>query len=558
MTDDQNRLSVHIPNGQSAKAANVTASETSDQDLSADHPALAIGSEKPALRPFAPSASASAAGSSTAAPAQSSVLPVAPFAKSNTPYGMSPVPSPLTVPFAGRVRTVRGQVIEVGYESTHNLPDFNEVLTSPENKRIKLEVYDFSNKNSLLCLSLTPKKWLERNMPIITTGKSLTVPAGITVLSRVINLFGEPQDNNGPIEGAEQISIYSPLQKLEHVVTTNEVLETGIKIIDFFTPFKKGGKIGFIGGAGVGKTVLMTELLRNITYKHQGVSVFAGIGERIREGHELKESLAKSGVIDRVSLIFGQMNENAIVRFRVAAAACALAEYFRDHEKKDVLFFADNVYRFVQAGSEVSSLMGAIPSELGYQPTLASEVANFENRIVSTKNAAITSIQTVYVPSDELTDAGVAAIMPHLDSMVVLSRNLAARGFYPSIDPLLSSSSVLNKYAVGDEHYETATKALEILHNYQRLSRIVAIVGEAELSPYDHVIYERGKRISNYLTQPFFTTTNQTGRPGSVVPRLTTIRNVQAIITGSLDTIPAERFTSIGSLEDANIVPSSS
>lgn len=483
------------------------------------------------------------------------IPPSAPTIQPTTQSGMPPVPVPPAVPFSGRIRSVRGQVIEVEYESTTNLPDFNEVLTSPENKRIKLEVYDFSNKNSLLCLSLTSKKWLERNMPIISTGKALTVPAGITVLSRVMNLFGEPQDNNGPIEAAEQISIYSPSPKFEDVVTTNEILETGIKIIDFFTPFKKGGKIGFIGGAGVGKTVLMTELLRNITYKHQGVSVFAGIGERIREGHELKESLAKSGVIDRVALIFGQMNENAIVRFRVAAAACALAEYFRDHEKKDVLFFADNVYRFVQAGSEVSSLMGSIPSELGYQPTLASEVANFENRIVSTKNGSITSIQTVYVPSDELSDAGVTAIIPHLDSMVVLSRGLAARGFYPPIDPLVSSSSVLNKFAVGDEHYETATNALEVLHNYQRLSRIVAIVGEAELSPYDHLIYERGKRILNFMTQPFFTTTNQTGRQGTVVPRLTTIKNVQSILSGTLDTVPAERFLSTGSLEDANITP---
>lgn len=456
-------------------------------------------------------------------------------------------------PFSGRIRGVRGQIVEIEYETNEHLPDFSEVLTCPQNKRIKLEVYDFSDKNSLFCLSLTPKKWLERDMVVTSTGKPLTIPAGLTVLSRVMNLFGEPQDNNGPIEGAELIPIYTSPPKFEDVVTTNEVLETGIKIIDFFTPFKRGGKIGFIGGAGVGKTVLMTELLRNITYKHQGVSVFAGIGERIREGHELRESLAKSGVIDRVALIFGQMNENAIVRFRVAAAASSLAEFFRDQEHKDVLFFCDNVYRFVQAGSEVSSLLGSIPSELGYQPTLATEVANFENRIISTKSGSITSVQTVYVPADELSDAGVGAILPHLDSMVVLSRSLASRGFYPPIDPLISSSSVLNKFVVGDEHYETATKALEILHNYQRLSRIVTIVGEAELSPFDHMVYERGKRIINYMTQPFFTTANQTGKQGAVVPRETTIKDMQTILSGKVDTVPPEQFLSISSLSDAKI-----
>jgi F-type H+-transporting ATPase subunit beta len=287
------------------------------------------------------------------------------------------------------------------------------------------------------------------------------------------------------------------------------------------------------------------------------VSVFAGIGERIREGHELMKSLEDSGVLSRVMLIFGQMNENAVVRFRIAWAATTIAEYFRDKEKKDVLFFADNVYRFIQAGSEVSALLGSIPSELGYQATLETEVSNFENRLVSTKNGSITSVQNIYVPADELSDAGVAAIISHLDGVVILSRTLASRGLYPPIDPLLSSASTLTKRVVGDEHYDIATKGLEILHEYQRLSRIVAIVGEAELSQYNQVVYHRGKKLINYMTQPFFTTEIQTGKKGAYVPRETTIKDVAQIVNGKLDGIPEEKFLYIGSIADAGLTPGS-
>lgn len=298
---------------------------------------------------------------------------------------------------------------------------------------------------------------------------------------------------------------------------------------------------------------MMTELLQNITYQHEGVAVFSGIGERIREGHELAESLEASGVIDRVALIFGQMNENAVIRYRVAWAGTALAEYFRDQEGKDVLFFVDNAYRFIQAGSEVSALLGAIPSELGYQATLETEVANFENRLVATNKASITSIQTVYVPADELGDIGVSTIMSHLDSVVILSRNIAARGFYPPIDALRSSSRVLNKTLIGDKHYQTVTKAIELLHNHERLSRIVAIVGEAELSPYDQQVFQRAKKLLHYMTQPFFTTENQTGKKGVSVSRQTTVEDVEQIISGKIDQVPAEKLMFIGSLKEAGL-----
>jgi len=455
--------------------------------------------------------------------------------------------------FSGRVRGVRGQIVEIAYDDTEILPKFFEILTSPENEKVRLEVYAYAPQNVLHCLSLTQRSWIRRNMPIVSTGQPIVVPVGSEILGRVMNLFGEPQDNESGFSGAEKIPIYGQTANFGNVVTSEELLETGIKMIDLFTPFIKGGKIGLVGGAGVGKTVIMTELLRNITYKHKGVAIFAGIGERIREGHELIKSLESAKVLDRVALIFGQMNENAIIRFRVAWAASTIAEYFRDQEHKDVLFFADNVYRFIQAGSEVSAVLGAIPSELGYQATLETEISNFENRLVSTANGSITSVQTVYVPSDELSDVGVAAIISHLDGVVILSRSIASRGHYPPIDPLLSSSSTLNKRIVGEVHYNTATYALEMLHAHERLARIVAIVGEAELSPYDQVTYQRARKLLNYLTQPFYTVEAQSGKKGTVVGRQNTIADVGAILSGKLDNVPAETLMYLGSLDEAKI-----
>ena len=456
--------------------------------------------------------------------------------------------------FSGRIIGVWGQIVEVEYDETNHLPNYYEILTSPENADVKLEVYSFTDHHSLFCLSLSKKRYLYRGMPISTTGSPLTVPAGENILGRVINIFGEPQDNKGPLGDVQWLPVYTKNPKVSTVKTTPEIIETGIKILDFFTPFLKGGKIGFIGGAGVGKTVLMTELLRNITYKHKGIGLFAGLGERIREGHELMLSLEAAKVIDRVALIFAQMNENSILRFRVAWSAVTLAEYFRDVKKTDVLFFSDNVYRFIQAGAEVSSIMGIIPSELGYQATLETEISNFENRLISTDSGAITSAQTVYVPADELSDVGVTSILSHLDGVVILSRTIASRGFYPPVDPLLTSASTLSRPIVGDLHYETATKAIELLQNHQRLSRIVAIIGESELSPYDQLVFKRGKKLLNYMPQPFYTTQSQTGRLGVEVPRQKTIGDVKSILSGALDKIPEDKFLYIGSLESAKLI----
>lgn len=463
-------------------------------------------------------------------------------------------PTQTKKPFKGYLTKVRGQIVDIQYEDQQNLPEIYEILTSPANPSVKLEVYAYNDKNMLSTLSLTKRSLLYRNLPITTTGKPLTVPASPVTLGRVIDIFSQPQDNKGDLGTYESIPIYQTGQSSPNVKTETEIISTGIKIIDFFTPFVKGGKIGFVGGAGVGKTILMTELLRNITYEHQGVAIFAGLGERIREAHELMISLDKSKVLSRVALIVGQMNENAIIRFRVASSAATMAEYFRDRQKKDVLFFADNVYRFIQAGAEVSAVLGAIPSELGYQATLETELSNFENRLISTDNGSITSVQTVYVPADEINDVGVAAIIAHLDAVVILSRPIAARGFYPPVDPLLSSASTLRQAVVGDVHYQTATKAIETLNNYQRLSRIVAIIGETELSPYDQLLYQRGKKLINYMTQPFVTTEKQTGKKGITVPRDNTIKDVAVILDGKLDAATADKFLYIGSLKDAGLL----
>ncbi|MCL4338536.1 F0F1 ATP synthase subunit beta [Patescibacteria group bacterium] len=457
-------------------------------------------------------------------------------------------------PFAGRVKSVHGQIVEVEFDDNSNLPKLYDILTSPENSKIRLEVYAFPTDQTLNCLSLTKRHLLYRNMPIESTGNPLTIPVGKNILGRVFNIYGEPQDNKGPINDDIRLPIFAKEKGASKIRTQSEIIESGIKVLDFFVPFIKGGKIGFVGGAGVGKTVLMTELIRNITYQHEGVALFAGIGERIREGHELMKALEESKVISRVALLFGQMNENSIIRFRIAWAAATIAEYFRDVDKKDVLLFADNIYRFIQAGSEVSAILGAIPSELGYQATLETEISNFENRLIGTESGSITSCQNIYVPADELTDIAVVAIISHLDGAVILSRAVASKGYYPSVDILLSSASTLNPTVVGDFHYKTATQAIETLHNYQRLARIVAIIGESELSPLDQLIYRRAKKVVNYMTQPFFTTQAQSGKQGVSVPREQTIHDVDIILSGKLDDVVAEELMNIGGLQESGLL----
>lgn len=448
----------------------------------------------------------------------------------------------------GQVVSSKGQVIEVQIQS-EKLPALFEILTCPNDPDIRLEVFHQVEDISL-CLSLSQSDKSYRSMSLIGSGSELKIPVGQPVLGRAINLFGVPQDGGKPITGALSSSIYSKTPPLNTVKGTFQILETGIKAVDFLTPFVKGGKIGFIGGAGVGKTILMTELIHNITVLHHGVSVFAGVGERIREGQELYQRLVASKVMPNTVMVLGQMNENAAIRFRVALAAATIAEYFRDQEKQDVLFFIDNMFRFVQAGNEVATLLGTTPSEQAYQATMQTEISNLEDRLISTENAAVTSIQTIYVPSDELTDAGVNAIMSFLDTAVILSRSVAQMGIYPPLDVTQSSSSTLSKNLIGEEHFQVLINFQESLDRYNSLSHIVAIVGESELSPIDQLIYERIKKIINYLTQPFFVTETHTGRKGVYVPKDTTISDIKLILTGKLDQVPAEKLMYIGALKD--------
>ncbi|MCL4367555.1 F0F1 ATP synthase subunit beta [Patescibacteria group bacterium] len=450
-------------------------------------------------------------------------------------------------PVNGRIISVNGQIAEVEIESD-SYPQLLEILVSPENDQIRLEVY-YQSEKVVSCLILYGRSLLYRGMKITGTGSELKTPLSKDILGRVINLFGDPQDSGGPISNANWTPIYSKTPALNTIRSKSELLETGIKAIDFLTPFVKGGKIGFIGGAGVGKTILMTELIHNITAAHSGVSIFAGVGERIREGQELYQRLLTSKVMANTVMILGQMNENAAIRFRVALAAAAIAEYFRDLHHQDVLFFIDNMFRFVQAGSEVSTLLGTTPSEQAYQATLQTEISSLEDRLVPTENGTITSIQTVYVPSDELTDAGVNAIMSFLDTAVVLSRSIAQMGIYPPIDLYQSSTSTVSRSLISSDHLAVLTLFQQLLDRYNKLSHIVAIVGESELSADDQTVFNRIKKVINYLTQPFFVTEIHTGRKGVFVPINTTISDIREILSGKLDDVPADKLMYIGDLK---------
>lgn len=456
----------------------------------------------------------------------------------------------------GSIRSINGQIAEVEIE-TETFPNLYEILTSPQDPKVMMEVFS-EGKDSIFCLILSNPDQLQRGMKVVGTGSDLKIPVGKNVLGRVIDLFGIVRDKGNPIPPPPQtdrVSIYSRAPSLNIVKTGYELLETGIKAIDFITPIQRGGKVGFVGGAGVGKTILLTELVHNITSKKQNVySIFAGVGERIREGQELYQRLQSSGVLPKTIIILGQMNENAAIRFRVALAAAAQAEYFRDVIKADVLFFIDNIFRFVQAGNEVATLLGTIPSEQAYQATLQTEISTLEDRLIPTENGTITSFQNIYAPADEITDAGVNAIMSLLDTSIVLSRSIAQKGIYPPIDLLQSSSATLTKAFLGEEHFNALTQFQQLLANYERLSHIVAIVGEEELSPENRVLYNRTKKIINYLTQPFFMTETQSGRKGAYVPKDTTVKDIIMILSGNLDNIPTDKFMYIGSLKDAGII----
>lgn len=453
----------------------------------------------------------------------------------------------------GYIRSVKGQIAEVEMES-ENYPALAEILTNPNERGVILEVYSQS-KNTLFCLILTSPEKLYRGMKVVGTGSDLKVPVGKAVLGRAIDLFGEPQDGAGPIKTDAFSPIYSKAPSLNIVRKDYQILETGIKVFDFLTPLMRGGKVGFIGGAGVGKTILLTELLHNVTMKYKNItSVFAGVGERIREGQELYQRLTESGVLSQTVIVLGQMNENAAVRFRVAMAAIAQAEYFRDTHKRDVLFFIDNMFRFVQAGNEVSVLLGTLPSEQAYQATLQSEISSLEDRLISTDAGAVTSIQNIYVPADEISDAGVTAIASFLDTAIVLSRTNAQKGLYPPVDLNQSSTSALSKTVLGEKHFKALTEFQGLLDNYNKLSHIVAIVGEAELSAENRLLYSRAQKIINYLTQPFFMTEKQTGKKGVFVPKETTVNDISILLSGALDEVPAERFLYLGSLKEGGII----
>jgi F-type H+-transporting ATPase subunit beta len=459
--------------------------------------------------------------------------------------------------YVGRVRGVLGQIVRIHCDGEYR-PALRELLMVPDEADIRLEVYAYDDTHTMYCLLLSDVDKITRGLAVVSTGEKITIPVGRAVLGRVIDLYGNAIDGRRPIEATQTRVVYRnhEMSKGMQVERPHTVLETGIKTIDFFAPLMRGGKMALVGGAGVGKTTLQEEILRNVVYGGTGVSVFAGIGERIREGHALWSSLEEHEVLDRTALIFGHINKNAAVRSLTAASAATLVEYFRDEAKQDVLFFVDNVFRFLQAGSELSTLLSELPSEFGYQPTLQSEIANFENRLYSTKEAAVTSVQTVYVPADEFGNPAVSVTMPHMDAVVILSRDMTYEGRYPAVDPFDSTSTALNPAVVGEAHYKTATEAVEMLNQYKQLARIVSIVGEEELSLENQQRYSRAQKILNYMTQGFISTAVETGREGAKVPREIVVSDVRAIIDGVVDKVPPEAFLYISDLASAGLLTS--
>jgi F-type H+-transporting ATPase subunit beta len=450
----------------------------------------------------------------------------------------------------GLVAQVLGPVVDVRFRG--ELPALGNLLRAGDRRRgLPLEAVELLGAGVVRALALSSTDGLPRGTRVFDTGDPVTVPVGPAILGRVLDCVGEPMDGEGPIEGTTRLPVRRPPVPFARIRTYPQVFETGLKAIDLLTPFPKGSKVALFGGAGVGKTVVIMELIRNVGLEHQGVSVFGGVGERTREGNDLWRSMRESGVLPRAALFFGQMNEPPGARYRLPFCALTAAEYFRDTEHRDVLLFFDNIYRFVQAGLEVSLLRARIPAEVGYQPTLATEIGELEERIVSTDDGSITSIQAVYVPADDLADPGPAAIFSHLDASVVLSRRVADKGLYPAIDPLLSSSQILEPWVVGERHVRIVRDVRSYLQRYGSLQDLIAILGVEELSEEDKTVVTRARRIEKFLSQPFFVAEQFTGIPGVYVPLRDTLDGFEAICRGDCDTVPEQAFFMVGTLGDA-------
>ncbi len=450
----------------------------------------------------------------------------------------------------GIVSQVMGPVVDVRFEDG-NLPEINHALTLPvDDRTLTVEVAQHIGDNTVRCIAMASTDGLQRGTTVTDTGRGISVPVGKQTLGRIFNVLGEAVDNGPQPEDCERWNIHRPAPEYDELATSTEILETGIKVIDLICPYAKGGKIGLFGGAGVGKTVLIMELINNIAKQHGGLSVFTGVGERTREGNDLYNEMKQSGVLSKTALVYGQMNEPPGARMRVGLSGLTMAEYFRDAEGQDVLLFIDNIFRFTQAGSEVSALLGRMPSAVGYQPTLANEMGALQERITSTRKGSITSVQAVYVPADDLTDPAPATTFAHLDATTVLSRAIASQGIYPAVDPLESTSRILSPDVVGEEHYRVAREVQRILQRYQELMDIIAIMGMDELSEDDKLLVGRARKLQRFLSQPFDVSEKFTGIPGVYVPISETIRGFREIIEGKHDDLPESAFLFAGTIDD--------
>ena len=450
----------------------------------------------------------------------------------------------------GKIVQVMGPVVDVAFEDG-NLPHIQDALTVMNNgKRCVMEVAQHIGGDVVRCIMLAASEGLCKDMEVVATGKGIAVPVGEKTLGRLFNVLGDTLDGGESLEGEEKWVIHRDPPSFADQSPVVEMLETGIKVIDLLAPYAKGGKIGLFGGAGVEKTVLIQELITNIATEHGGYSIFTGVGERSREGNDLWTEMGESGVLKKTALVFGQMNESPGARMRVAETGLTMAEYFRDVKHQNVLLFIDNIFRFVQAGSEVSALLGRMPSAVGYQPTLATDLGGLQERIASTKNGSITSVQAVYVPADDLTDPAPATTFAHLDATTVLSRKIVEQGIYPAVDPLESSSRILEEDVVGKEHYEVANKVKEMLQKYKELQDIISILGMEELSEEDKLTVSRARKIQRFLSQPFHVAENFTGVPGKYVPVKETVRGFKAIIDGEMDEYPEAAFFNVGTIDE--------